>query len=73
MDVESLTLVVTVHCLSCGSAYIKPAGGGTVKTNPGCPKCGYLGWSLADEDITEVALRRRFALGQQQHRFSQSG
>jgi hypothetical protein len=69
---ESLTLVVKVHCLSCGSAYIKPAGRGTVKTNPGCPRCGYLGWSLADEDITEVALRRRFASDLQQRRSLQS-
>jgi predicted nucleic acid-binding Zn-ribbon protein len=69
--VDSLTLV-PVQCLSCGSAYVKPAGVGTVKTNPGCPRCGYLGWSFADEDITEVGLRRRFASDPQLHPFSQS-
>jgi hypothetical protein len=33
-----------VRCLECGTIYAKPAGGGTVQENPGCPKCGYLGW-----------------------------
>ena len=50
MGVENgngLSLLVTVRCLACGQPYAKPADGGTVKTNPGCPKCGYLGW--ADE------------------------
>jgi hypothetical protein len=51
--VETLSLAVTVQCLSCGSTYSKPETGGTVRTNPGCPRCGYLGWSpegrLTDE------------------------
>jgi predicted nucleic acid-binding Zn-ribbon protein len=33
-----------VRCLECGAKYVKPADGGTVQENPGCPKCGYLGW-----------------------------
>lgn len=42
-----LTALETVRCLSCWSAYAKPAGGGTVRSNPGCPECGYVGWVLA--------------------------
>jgi hypothetical protein len=34
----------TVRCLDCGSVYSKPAGGGTVRENPGCPDCAYVGW-----------------------------
>jgi hypothetical protein len=33
-----------VRCLECSTTYSKPAGGGTVHENPGCPRCGYLGW-----------------------------
>jgi transposase-like protein len=33
-----------VRCLDCSASYSKPAGGGTVHENPGCPRCGYLGW-----------------------------
>ena len=36
-----------VRCLACGTAYAKPSGGGSVKENPGCPSCGYLGWVTA--------------------------
>jgi predicted nucleic acid-binding Zn-ribbon protein len=60
--VETLTLVVTVHCLACGATYSKPQGRGTVKTNPGCPECGYLGWSLAEDDVTDDE-RLRFVEG----------
>ena len=42
---EARSAVVEVHCLACGTSYEKPDGGGTVKTNPGCPVCGYAGWS----------------------------
>jgi phage FluMu protein Com len=50
----ALSLVVTVRCLGCGKAYAKPADGGTVKTNPGCPKCGYVGWVAEDVSVTEA-------------------
>jgi predicted nucleic acid-binding Zn-ribbon protein len=39
-----LAVVASVRCLECGAIYPKPAGGGTVRSNPGCPECGYLGW-----------------------------
>jgi ribosomal protein S27AE len=36
-----------VRCLECGTTYTKPGDGGTVNENPGCPRCGYLGWIAA--------------------------
>ena len=60
---EALTLVVQVRCLSCGVTYTKPEGRGILKTNPGCPECGYLGWSLPGDELNEAALRRRFSGG----------
>ena len=36
-----------VRCLECGATYVKPSDGGTVSRNPGCPRCGYVGWILA--------------------------
>lgn len=56
---EALSLVVTVQCLACGSTYSKPESGGTMRTNPGCPRCGYVGWSR-EERITHELERRRF-------------
>jgi len=49
-----------VRCLECGSKYVKPADGGTVHENPGCPKCGYLGWISATIPAAakSVGLRR---------------
>jgi predicted nucleic acid-binding Zn-ribbon protein len=43
-DGPSLTVLESVRCLECGAVYAKPAGGGTVRQNPGCPECGYVGW-----------------------------
>ena len=40
----TLKLLENVRCLECGAVYTKPAGGGTVEENPGCPDCGYVGW-----------------------------
>jgi hypothetical protein len=49
-----LTVVESVRCLECGFVYAKPAGGGTVRENPGCPDCGYVGWLSTGlvEDLT---------------------
>lgn len=50
MDINSgdvgpqLTVVENVRCLECAAVYSKPSGGGTVRQNPGCPECGYVGW-----------------------------
>ena len=37
-----LEVLQMVRCLGCGAVYSKPARGGTVTVNPGCPDCGYL-------------------------------
>ena len=55
-----LVTLVTVSCLSCGETYGKPGGRGTVKTNPGCPRCGYLGWATAAASLTEAEELHRF-------------
>jgi hypothetical protein len=39
-----------VTCLECGTTYVKPGDGGTVYENPGCPRCGYLGWLRAGSE-----------------------
>jgi hypothetical protein len=68
MDVEphvtgpSLAVVESVRCLECGVVYAKPAGGGTVRANPGCPECGYVGWLAVSVPVsTELAQHRFFA------------
>jgi hypothetical protein len=63
-----LTVLETVRCLECGAAYSKPADGGTVRENPGCPECGYVGWIVADIPLNEDALPRRSAAGPPQRR-----
>jgi len=49
--------IETVRCLSCGATYAKPLGGGTVRANPGCPECGYVGWVFATS-VTQPEPRR---------------
>ena len=41
---RTLSVLENVRCLECGEVYAKPSGGGTLHRNPGCPKCGYVGW-----------------------------
>jgi predicted nucleic acid-binding Zn-ribbon protein len=57
MDTPRLAPIETVRCLSCGAAYAKPSSGGTVRANPGCPECGYVGWVLASS-LTKLEPRR---------------
>ncbi len=66
-----LSLVVTVQCLACGSTYSKPEAGGTVKTNPGCPRCGYLGWSR-EGGVTGEPEQPHFGAGLLQGRLGRS-
>jgi hypothetical protein len=60
-----LVVLENVRCLECGDIYAKPATGDTVRQNPGCPTCGYIGWipiSLPPERESPphfVAGRRR--------------
>jgi hypothetical protein len=61
----TLTVVASVRCLDCGAVYAKPTGGGTVRQNPGCPECGYVGWIGLDEPIMEPWRPSRSAEDQQ--------
>ena len=53
--------VDSVRCLQCGDVYPKPAGPGTVRANPGCPECGYLGWLAASIPFMGAGERHRSA------------
>jgi hypothetical protein len=46
-----LTVLTRVRCLECGFAYAKPANGRSTEANPGCPRCGYVGWIPAGVDV----------------------
>jgi hypothetical protein len=59
----TFTVLESVRCLECGAVYSKPAGGGTVRENPGCPECGYVGWVVAGVPFNEDALPHRSAAG----------
>jgi hypothetical protein len=48
-----------VRCLDCGFVYAKPFGRGTVTSNPGCPRCGYIGWVDESLPVTPAMLRNR--------------
>lgn len=64
-----LVPVERVRCLDCAVTYVKPCGGNTMRRNPGCPRCGYVGWisafvplgPVSDPllDIAELRPRRR--------------
>jgi hypothetical protein len=65
----SLTVLETVRCLGCGAVYAKPSGGGTVRANPGCPECSYVGWAAAHpESFIQSWLPRHFDAGRLPHR-----
>jgi hypothetical protein len=54
----SLELIESVRCLDCGVVYSKPARGGTMLSNPGCPECGYLGWLPVALPFERPGVRR---------------
>jgi hypothetical protein len=54
-----LHLVATVRCLACGTVYPKPAALGTAESNPGCPRCGYVGWVPAEADSDAEVMAGR--------------
>jgi hypothetical protein len=62
-ETQRLELLEQVRCLDCGAAYTKPAGGGTVRENPGCPDCGYVGWIDALTVVRERSQPHRFDAG----------
>ena len=55
----SLAVLEGVRCLECGEIYSKPkpAPGGTVDQNPGCPLCGYVGWIPLTRPAEPASLR----------------
>lgn len=63
-----LPRIERVRCLSCSASYVKPAGGGTVSANPGCPDCGYVGWVLEQVPVTADALPTRFVADRRRRR-----
>jgi phage FluMu protein Com len=67
-----LVVVEEVRCLDCGQVYAKPAAGGTARTNPGCPRCGYVGWVDIKKARWERG-RRRFDVDPLPRRSVQSG
>jgi hypothetical protein len=70
--VVGATSLESVRCLSCGTVYGKPSGGGTLTRNPGCPGCGYVGW-LSLTDRGEASPRGRSAAGPRQHQRATTG
>ena len=72
-----LHLVSAVRCLACGTVYPKPSTIGTADSNPGCPRCSYVGWAPADTDeqdeVMEGPAQLRFGVGLPHHRFWRAG
>jgi hypothetical protein len=68
-----LTVLETVRCLGCDAVYSKPTDGGTVRENPGCPECGYVGWITADAPCAEDAPPTRSVADRRQGRAYRPG
>lgn len=64
----NLTVLESVRCLECGATYAKPAAGGTVRENPGCPDCGYVGWVAAGLMAFEASTQHHSAADRLRHR-----
>jgi hypothetical protein len=60
-DHDGLVPVERVRCLECGFTYVKPCGGTTMRRNPGCPRCSYVGWISAFVPVSETTEPRRQA------------
>jgi hypothetical protein len=66
-EASNVIQIDRVRCLECGAKYVKPADGGTVHENPGCPKCGYVGWISATIPASTGDALRRFAGDRRRH------
>ena len=67
-EAPNLTVLQSVLCLECGAVYAKPSGGGTVRQNPGCPDCGYVGWiTAATRPFSAAMLSRHYGAGPLPH------
>jgi hypothetical protein len=64
-EAPRLTVVESVRCLGCGAVYAKPLGGGTVRENPGCPDCTYVGWMPTTHHLSQDWPQPRSAAGHQ--------
>jgi hypothetical protein len=65
---------VAVRCLECASVYVKPLGEGTAADNPGCPRCGYVGWIPSEsDDVSEGPGPHHLAEDPPLHRFVRRG
>jgi hypothetical protein len=71
-DGPTLSVLESVRCLECGFVYSKPAGGGTVRQNPGCPECGYVGWVSVTVPVTEPPAQHRSVADRLRIPFAQS-
>lgn len=54
-----LAVYESVQCLDCGAVYAKPSRGGTARSNPGCPECGYVGWLAVNVPVKGERAQRR--------------
>jgi len=54
---QDMATGTNVQCLLCGAHYAKPNTDRTATANPGCPRCGYLGWLPAEPRDEQSALR----------------
>jgi predicted nucleic acid-binding Zn-ribbon protein len=70
---RSLSVIESVQCLECGSVYVKPAGGGTARDNPGCPDCGYVGWLSVAVPVNRPSAAHRLFAGRLRRRNAQAG
>jgi predicted nucleic acid-binding Zn-ribbon protein len=67
-DLAGLVPIEPVRCLDCGEIYAKPCGGNTIRRNPGCPGCGYVGWISAFVPVSADTAPRRAGDGRRRHR-----
>jgi ribosomal protein S27AE len=69
---ENLVHIERVRCLECGVTYAKPVAGGTASRNPGCTRCGYVGWILAAIPVRSAVEQPRSAGDRLLHLHAQS-
>jgi predicted nucleic acid-binding Zn-ribbon protein len=67
-----LAVYESVQCLECGAVYAKPSRGGTARSNPGCPDCGYVGWLAVNVPVRGARVPSRSDVDRQLGRSAQS-
>ena len=71
-EAPSLSVYENVLCLECAAVYTKPTRGGTARSNPGCPECGYVGWVATAVPVTTSTEQRHSDGDQRLGRSAQS-